>query len=203
MRTSRTFSAAILTVVLLAIVATNLRTRKILASKEQHVELLHATVWATSVSVWLCVWTSLVPFEIRERVPLAYAGLLWPILIFWVHLMGSSDCLQHLRSMPRTPLQWDSNAIIGFAFTTGALFQDPTVRRSSVMTRLLLAPVALCLCLVLCMPFYEDESTGGILTRLLQKWSLTAAVGFLVTLLAVRVSCCRDEDLQELLQQRM
>lgn len=183
-------ASLVVVVVLLALLTTRFarQGRAWISTRDQHVAVLHATFWTLGTFAWVALWASVVPIEYRSEHPLCFAGLLWPVVLSLLQILQSDvDAEMHMKNMSRTPLQWDSNAVIGFAFTIGAFFNDSKFRANKQLRAMLLAPAGLCMCFVLSMPFYSDESVQGIVVRMLHKWALNAAVGIIVSILAIRV----------------
>ena len=176
-------------VCLLSVVAATCAATRKLLSHEQKVAMVHAGFWSAAVFAVQMLWFSLVPRDLREEVPVIYAGLLWSVFVCALNV-GQSDhrCEEHVRNAARSAMHWDSNAIIGLCFTVATLLADARVLSNRHLTIMLLSPILLCLCLIISMPFVDTTSLEGVVIRLLHKFAINASIGILGTGILLRMS---------------
>lgn len=150
--------------------------------------LLYVSFWSLAMVWWPSVWMGITPADIRQ-LPLTLFGLAWPAVVCALHLLKSClTCDGDIESIPRAAMHWDTNGIVGLCLTAGAFMSDAKVRSNKSMTQMLLAPIVLCLCLVVSLPFLATDTHLGVAIKLLHKLAITYAIGIVLTALAARAS---------------
>jgi len=182
----RLVGASVLVTVSVLLLAWRMDTR--LPRMDSKRSLVYTTFWSLAMVWWPSVWTGITPPEIQDLRPPLF-GLVWPAAVCGLHLMKSClTCDGDIESIQRSAMHWDTNGIVGLCLTIGAFLSDVKVRSNNLMTRMLLAPIALCLCLVVSLPFFASDTNMGVTIKLLHKLAITYAIGIVLTALAARVA---------------
>lgn len=183
LQTTWVFSAS----VALFIIALHANIKNRFATREAFVALDNAKYWTIVAVMWVSLWYSLVPSDLRAECSVCVFGMLWSLLMVLMHVSESKgDCASHVRSTQRGPLHWDANGLIGLSFSTFALFTHQRTFADERLKGLMFAPVVMCLAGVVAMPHRCPDTHSFLLHRIIYRAAILFGVGCVVTLLLIR-----------------
>ena len=147
----------------------------------------NAFYWSLSAFLWTILWSVVTPRAYLEECKIAYSGMAWPLIVLIFHILESVNCEPHIKQTSRPTMHWDANAITSLCFTSIALFADKSLANTESLTKMIVLPVIICLCLIVSMPHKCPDSAAYHVDRVIYRSAIIYSVGILMTVLSIRV----------------